>query len=83
MSHSPRGRASFLLITTPANSAVEKRLLILNADPVFEDRAIDMLYQIDAVELRIVRTMAEAICVLLAEHFDGFVVEGQPTTALD
>lgn len=62
---------------------MEKRLLILNADPVFEDRAIEMLYQIESTELRIVRTMAEAICVLLAEHFDGFVVEGQPMTALD
>jgi hypothetical protein len=27
--------------------------------------------------------MSEAICVLLAEHFDGFVVEGSPTTALE
>jgi hypothetical protein len=80
----PRKREGKLpAIHTMPYSAVEKRLLILNADPVFEDRAIDLLYQLDAVELRIVRTMAEAICVLLAEHFDGFVVEGQPATALE
>ena len=66
-----------------AYSAVEKRILILNADPVFEDRVIELLYELEAVELRIVRTMSEAICVLLAEHFDGFVVEGQAATALD
>ncbi len=65
------------------DSAVETRILILNADPVFEDRAIEMLYQIEAVELRIVRTMSEAITVLLAEHFDGFIVDGQAVTALE
>ena len=62
---------------------MDTRLLILNADPVFEDRVIEILDQLQAVELRIVRTMAEAISVLLAENFDGFVVEGQPTTALE
>ncbi len=34
-----------------------------------------------AVELRIVRSMGEAIGVLLAEHFDGFVVEGNESSA--
>ncbi len=57
--------------------------MILNADPVFDDRAIDMLYQIESVELRMVRTMAEAISVLLAEHFDGFIVEGPAALALE
>ena len=27
--------------------------------------------------------MSEAICVLLAENFDGFVVEGEPAIALE
>ncbi len=62
---------------------METRLLILNADPVFQDRAIAILDQIPGVETRIVRTMSEAINILLAEHFDGFVVEGEPSIALD
>lgn len=62
---------------------METRLLILNDDPVFEDRVLDMLYQLDAVDLRIVRSMSEAISVLLAEHFDAFIVEGEPATALE
>jgi hypothetical protein len=61
---------------------VETRLLIFNADPVFQDRAIAIIDEIEAVELRIVRSMPEAISVLLAENFDGFVVEGEPDKAL-
>ena len=56
---------------------METRLLILNADPVFQDRALGIFDVIDDVETRIVRTMAEAVFVLLAENFDGFVVEGE------
>jgi len=62
---------------------VETRLLILNADPVFQDRAIAIFDEIDEVETRIVRTMSEAIGVLLAENFDGFVVEGEAAIALE
>jgi hypothetical protein len=62
---------------------VETRLLILNADPVFEDRVLTLLDEIGSLDLRIVRTMAEAICVLLAENFDGFLVEGDPSIALE
>jgi hypothetical protein len=62
---------------------VETRLLILNADPVFQDRSIAVFDEMDAVETRIVRSMAEAISVLLAENFDGFVVEGEPSLALE
>lgn len=62
---------------------MEIRLLILNADPVFQDRAIAILDDIDAVDLRIVRTMGEAVSVLLAENFDGFVVEGEPALAIE
>jgi hypothetical protein len=62
---------------------VETRLLILNADPVFNDRAIALLDEIESIELRIVRTLQEAVSVLLAENFDGFVVEGKPATVAE
>ncbi len=35
------------------------------------------------VETRIVRSMSEAVLVLLSENFDGFVVEGEPAIALE
>ena len=62
---------------------METRLLILNADPVFQDRAIAIFDEMAAVETRITRSMSEAISVLLAENFDGFVVEGEPAIALE
>lgn len=62
---------------------METRLLILNADPVFQDRAIIVFDEMDKVETRIVRTLGEAVSVLLAENFDGFVVEGEPEIALE
>lgn len=62
---------------------METHLLILNADPVFQDRAIAILDEMDAVETRIVRTMSEAVSALLAENFDGFLVEGEPAVALE
>ena len=62
---------------------METRLLILNADPVFQDRAIAIFDEMETMETRIVRTMSEAISVLLSENFDGFVVEGETEIALD
>jgi hypothetical protein len=62
---------------------VETRLLILNADPVFQDDSLALFDEIDGLETRIVRSMPEAISVLLAENFDGFVVEGEPAKALE
>lgn len=62
---------------------METRLLILNADPVFQDRALSEFDLMDEVEARIVRTMGEAVFVLLAENFDLFVVEGSVAVALD
>ena len=62
---------------------METRLLILNADPVFQDRALAILDEIDNMETRVVRTMPEAVSVLLGEHFDGFVVEGENPVAMD
>ena len=55
---------------------METRLLILNADPVFQDRSLAILDQFDGTENRVVRSMPEAVSILLGENFDGFVVEG-------
>ena len=62
---------------------MENRLLILNADPVFEDQTLAIFDMVDELELQIVRTLAEAVTVLLQENFDAFVVEGQPALALE
>jgi hypothetical protein len=62
---------------------VETRLLILNADPVFQDRALAILDEIDGIETRVVRTMSEVVFLLLAENFDGFVVEGENPIAME
>jgi hypothetical protein len=62
---------------------VETRLLILNADPVFQDRALAVLDEIENTETRVVRTMQEAVSVLLEENFDGFVVEGENPIAMN
>jgi hypothetical protein len=62
---------------------VETRLLILNADPVFQDKALSIFDMMDEVETRIVRTLSEAVLALLSENFDAFVVEGEPELALE
>jgi hypothetical protein len=62
---------------------VETRLLILNADPVFQDRALSILDEIEGIETRVVRTMSEVVFLLLAENFDGFVVEGENPIAME
>lgn len=62
---------------------MDTRLLILNADPVYQDRIIAMLDEVEGVEMRIVRSMSEAICILLAENFDGFIVENDSPLALE
>ncbi len=59
------------------------RLLILNADPVFQDKALTILDMIEDVDLRIVRTLPEAVLVLLTENFDAFLVEGETALALE
>jgi hypothetical protein len=55
----------------------------LNADPVFQDRALAILDEFDGIETRVVRAMSEAVSVLLGENFDGFVVEGENPIALE
>ena len=62
---------------------VETRLLILNADPVFQDKALSIFDMMDEVETRIVRTLSEAVLALLGENFDAFVVEGESALALE
>lgn len=62
---------------------MDTRLLILNADPVFEDRALAIFDLMDGVETRIVRTLAESIAALLGENFDAFVVEGEARLAVE
>lgn len=62
---------------------METRLLILNADPVFQDRALSIFDTMEEVETRIVRTLPEAISVLLEESFDALVVEGEAALAVE
>lgn len=62
---------------------METRLLILNADPVFQDRALALFDSMDGVENRIVRSMQEAISILIGENFDLFVVEAEAALAVD
>lgn len=77
-----RFSARFLLLN-PRIFFVETRLLILNADPVFQDRSLALFDQIDGIETRVIRTLSDAITVLLAENFDGFVVEGDASLAVE
>src|SRR5439155_877349 len=72
-----------LRFTRPRRGTVESRLLILNADPVFHDRALGIFDEFEELDSRIVRSMAEVISVLLGESFDGFVAEGEQPRALD
>jgi Domain of unknown function (DUF4388) len=62
--------------------AVETRVLILNADPVFEDKALAVFDGLNVVT-EIVRTLAEAIVALLAANFDALVIEGEPAVAIE
>ena len=62
---------------------METRLLILNSDPVFQDRVLAMLDAMHNVETRIVRTLSAAVYILIREHFDLFVVEGEPAVAIE
>jgi hypothetical protein len=62
---------------------VETRVLILNPDPVFEDRLLSMFDMTDETETCIVRTISEAVAILMAESFDGFIIEGEPESAVE
>lgn len=62
---------------------METRLLILNPDPVFEDRALSIFDTMEGVETRIARTLSEAIAILIEESFDAFAVEGEAEVAIE
>jgi hypothetical protein len=62
---------------------VETRFLILNADPVFDDKTLIVLDTIEGMETRIARTLSEAIAILLDENFDAFVVEGETDLVIE
>jgi hypothetical protein len=64
-------------------SGVETRLLILNSDPVFEDRVLGIFCLTSNVEMRIVRTLHDAVHLVMREDFDLFVVEGESSLALE
>ncbi len=62
---------------------VQSRVLILNHDPVFEDRLLSVFDALAHIETRVVRSVAEAVAVLMEEHFDGLIVEGEAPTAME
>lgn len=62
---------------------METRLLILNADPIFQDNALVIFDRIEGVDVRIARTLSEAVTILLDENFDAFVVEGEAAIAIE
>src|SRR5437016_5175064 len=64
-------------------AVAETRLLVLNADPVFEDSTLGILAAMDGLESQVVRSLSEAITVLLGENFDAFLVEAEAASAVD
>ena len=62
---------------------MDTRLLILNSDPVFEDRALAMFDAMRKVETRIVRSLSEAVYIVMREDFDLFIVEGEAAVAIE
>jgi hypothetical protein len=78
-------QARILLLVSAGISfaIVETRLLILNADPVFQDRALAIFDDIEGAETRVARTLSESIAILLGENFDAFVVEGEAALAVE
>ena len=62
---------------------VETRVLTVNADPVFQDRALAVLDQIENLEIQIVRNLSEAVQALLEESFDGLIIEGDAALAVE
>src|SRR5438477_10316238 len=62
---------------------VETRLLALNADPVYQDRALAILGEIEVLETQVVRNLSEAVQALLEENFDGLIIESDGALALE
>jgi hypothetical protein len=76
------GKLPAFMVVPIFQETMETRVLILNADPVFQDRALAVFDQL-GLETEIVRTLAEAIVALLAENFDAFVIEGEPPAVVE
>lgn len=62
---------------------METRLLILNPDPVFQDRALAQIDRLPDLETQITRTLSETVSLLMREDFDLFVVEGEAPIAIE
>jgi hypothetical protein len=62
---------------------VETRVLAVNPDPVFQDRALAIIDQIDHLETKIVRNLSEAVQALLEENFDGLLIEGEAALSME
>src|SRR5260370_36514613 len=62
---------------------VETRVLTVNTDPTFQHRALAVLDQIEDLETQIVRNLSEAVPALLEENFDGLIIEGDASLALE
>jgi uncharacterized protein DUF4388 len=62
---------------------VETRLLILNSDPVFQDRILSILDEVQALDLQVARNLSEAVQAVLEENFDGLIIEGETALALE
>jgi hypothetical protein len=61
----------------------ETRLLFLNEDPVYNDETLAMLGMFDGIDTCVVRTLSEAIGLLIEENFDAFVVEGDAAVSVE
>jgi len=79
----PARQDSCSLGVRPDLAIVETRLLALNPDPVFQDRALALLDENADLEVQIVRTLSEAIMALLGENFDGCILEGEPALIVE
>jgi hypothetical protein len=55
----------------------------MNADPVFQDRALAILDENPTLEIHVVRSLSEAVSALLGENFDGLIIEGDSRLALE
>jgi Domain of unknown function (DUF4388) len=62
---------------------MEARLVVLNADPVFDDGRLAVLSSIDGVEIHVVRTLSETVSLLMAENFDALLIEGEVAVAVE
>ena len=50
---------------------------------MFEDKALAALESANGFDMQIVRTLSEAVTVLLGENFDAFAIEGEAAVAVE